>query len=69
LECRSASAGRRSLDPAVFFRASRRHLINLRHVEAIEEGVDDAYTVRLRGGRAVAISRRQSRRLRETLSL
>jgi len=57
------------LDPAVFFRASRRHIINLRHVEAIEEGVDDAYTVRLRGGRAVAISRRQSRRLRETLSL
>jgi two-component system LytT family response regulator len=57
------------LDPAVFFRASRRHIINLRHVEAIEDGVDEAYTVRLRGGRAVPISRRQSRRLRETLSL
>jgi two-component system LytT family response regulator len=57
------------LDPAVFFRASRRHVINLRHVEAIDDGVDDSYTVRLRSGRTVTVSRRQSRRLRETLSL
>jgi len=57
------------LDPAVFFRASRRHIINLRHVEAIDDGVDESYTVRLRTGRAVSVSRRQSRRLRETLSL
>jgi len=57
------------LDPAVFFRASRRHIINLRHVDTIDEGVDDAYTVRLRGGHVVPVSRRQSRRLRETLSL
>ena len=58
-----------SLDPAVFFRASRRHIINLRHVEAIDDDVDDSYMVRLRGGRTVSVSRRQSRRLRETLSL
>ena len=57
------------LDAAMFFRASRRHIINLRHVEAIDEDVDDSYTVRLRGGHTVPISRRQSRRLRETLSL
>jgi two-component system LytT family response regulator len=56
------------LDPAVFFRASRRHIINLRHVEAIDDGVDDSYTVKLRSGRRVTISRRQSKRLRETLS-
>jgi len=56
-------------DPAVFFRASRRHLINLRHVEAIDEGDEDGLLVRLRGGHRVAISRRQSRKLRETLSL
>ena len=57
------------LDPAVFFRASRRHIINLRHVDTIDDSVDDAYTVRLRGGHVVPVSRRQSRRLRETLSL
>ena len=57
------------LDPAVFFRASRTHLINLRFVEAIDAGVDDSYTVRLKGGFVVPISRRQSRRLRDSLSL
>jgi two-component system LytT family response regulator len=57
------------LDPAVFFRASRRHLINLRHVEAVDDGVDDSYIVRMRGGQQVLVSRRQSRKLRETLSL
>jgi len=57
------------VDPALFFRASRRHLINLRFVEQIEPGVDDRFVVRLRGGHAVAVSRRQSRTLRATLGL
>ena len=57
------------LDPAVFFRASRSHVVNLRFVESVESGVDDSYTVRLRNGQTVPISRRQSQRLRETLSL
>jgi two-component system LytT family response regulator len=57
------------LDSAVFFRASRQHLVNLRHIEAIDEDVGDSYLVRLRGGHSVAVSRRQSRKLRETLSL
>ena len=57
------------LDPAAFLRASRRHLINLRHVEALDDGIDESYMVRMRGGYAVAVSRRQSRKLRDTLSL
>ena len=57
------------VDPAVFFRASRRHLVNLRHIESIDEDVGDSYSVSLRGGHSVAVSRRQSRKLRETLSL
>ena len=57
------------LDSSVFFRASRRHLINLAHVESIDDGVDDSFTVKMRGGLRVAVSRRQSRKLRETLSL
>src|SRR5215472_14526551 len=57
------------LDPAVFFRASRQHLINLQHVEAVDDDVDDSYIVRMRGGVRVAVSRRQSRKLRDTLSL
>ena len=65
----SLSALEARLDPALFFRASRRYLINLRFVEAIESGVDDSYTARLRGGSAVRLSRRQSRRLQESLGL
>jgi two-component system, LytTR family, response regulator len=57
------------LDPKVFFRASRRHLINLRFVEHVDPSVDESYTVRLRGGVVVDVSRRQSRRLREQLGL
>ena len=57
------------LDRAVFFRASRQHLINLRFVESVERAADDTYVVHLRNGSVVAVSRRQSRYLRETLSL
>jgi two-component system, LytTR family, response regulator len=57
------------LDPGMFFRASRRHLINLRHVEGVAEGVDESFVVKMRGGHEVAVSRRQSRKLRDTLSL
>jgi two-component system, LytTR family, response regulator len=57
------------VDPTLFFRASRRHLINLRFVERIDAGVDEAYSVSLRGGHSVAVSRRQSRLLRESLGL
>jgi two-component system LytT family response regulator len=57
------------LDPAAFFRVSRTHIINLRFVERIEPTVNDAYLVRLRTGHEVQVSRRQSRRLRDTLSL
>jgi two-component system LytT family response regulator len=57
------------VDPALFFRASRKHLINLRFVERIDPGVGDGFTVQLRGGHAVDVSRRQSRTLRERLEL
>lgn len=57
------------LDPAMFFRASRQHLINLRFVEAVDNSVDDSYTARLRGGLVVRLSRRQSHKLQATLGL
>jgi two-component system LytT family response regulator len=57
------------LSPGVFFRASRRHIINLKCVEGVDADADDTYTVRLRNGMTVPVSRRQSRLLREHLSL
>ena len=69
LIARSLQSLEARLDPAVFFRASRSHIINLKTVDGVESEVDGSYIVLLRGGRRVAVSRRQSRRLRETLSL
>ena len=57
------------LNPAKFFRASRRHIINLNSIEAAELSVAGNLVVRMHGGHAVELSRRQSARLREILSL
>jgi two-component system LytT family response regulator len=57
------------LDAAVFFRASRTHILNLRFVERIEPAVNDGLTAHLRGIGEVAVSRRQARRLRDAWSL
>lgn len=66
---RSLSALEERLDPAVFFRASRRHIVNLTAIESVDPGVADNLLVTLRGGRQIEMSRRQSARLREILSL
>jgi hypothetical protein len=55
------------LAPARFFRASRQHLIHLDFVEGMEPGPSGTLIARLRGGREVELSRRQSQRLRELL--
>jgi len=57
------------LDPQLFFRASRSHLINLRWVQAIEPWSNEGYRVTLRDGHQVEVSRRQARLLREKLEL
>lgn len=57
------------LDPKVFFRASRKHVINLNSIEATVLGPADNLIVRMRGGQEVALSRRQSAKLKEILSL
>ncbi len=54
------------LDPAVFFRASRSHLVNLTCVEHIEPGPGGTLVVRV-GGVEVEMSRRQSQRFREQM--
>jgi two-component system LytT family response regulator len=66
---KSLQALEERIDPAMFFRASRSHIFNLQFVENVETEVDGSYIICLRGGPRVAASRRQSRKLRETLSL
>jgi two-component system LytT family response regulator len=57
------------LDPQLFFRASRSHLINLRWVQGIQPWSNEGYRVSLRDGHQVEVSRRQARLLRERLEL
>ena len=56
------------LDPGLFFRANRAQIVNLRSVSGIvPEG--DAYSIALRDGPEVAVSRRQGKQLRDRLTL
>jgi len=66
---RSLTAIEERLEPKAFFRANRSQIINLNWVETVENELDGRLVVKLRGGKDVEISRRQSRRLRELLSL
>jgi two-component system, LytTR family, response regulator len=66
---RSLAVLEERLDPAMFFRAERKHILNLKWVESVETGVSDNLVVTLRGGMTVEMSRRQSARFREVLSL
>ncbi len=53
------------LDPATFFRANRKQLVNLCFIAAVHLGVGGGIDVELRGGPLVEISRRQARLFRE----
>jgi two-component system LytT family response regulator len=66
---RSLNALEAQLDPAMFFRADRKQILNLKWIEKVEVAISGGLLVTLRGGRTVEMSRRQSARLREVLSL
>ncbi len=65
----SLNALEAKLDPALFFRASRQHIVNLRFIESVETAPDDTYIIHLKNKSEVPVSRRQSRLLRESLGL
>ena len=56
------------LDPAMFFRANRNQLINLRHIKNVEPWVQ-GIRIELSGGEKVELSRRQTQRFKELMSL
>ena len=57
------------LDERSFFRASRKHIINLSWVETIETWFNGGLLVQLKGGEKVEVSRRQAARFKERMSL
>ena len=57
------------LDDKVFFRANRKHMINLNWVENIEPWFNGGLMVTLQGGEKVEVSRRQASRFKDMMSL
>jgi two-component system LytT family response regulator len=57
------------LDQKTFFRANRKHIINLKWVENIEPWLNGGLLVKLKGGQKVEVSRRQSIKFKEMLSI
>ncbi|MCS6973312.1 MAG: LytTR family DNA-binding domain-containing protein [Cyclobacteriaceae bacterium] len=66
---KSLNALDEKLDERAFFRASRKHIINLSWVEGIEPWFNGGLMVKLRGGDKVEVSRRQAARFKEMMSL
>ncbi len=57
------------LDPKVFFRVNRQQIINLKWIAGIEPWFSNTLKIQLRGGPEVEVSRQQSVRFRELMSL
>jgi two-component system, LytTR family, response regulator len=66
---RSLNSFEERLDPAYFFRANRKFMINLEWVENIENWFNGGLQVELKSGEKIDISRRQAIRFKEMLSL
>jgi len=57
------------LDNKAFFRANRKHIINLKWVDYIETWLNGGLLVKLKGGHKIEVSRRQAIKFKEMLSL
>ncbi len=57
------------LDPAVFFRASRKHIVNLEKIASIHGSLSGGLTLRLKEGMEVDMSRRQAQKFKDVMSL
>jgi two-component system LytT family response regulator len=66
---KSLNALEERLDPKVFFRANRKHIINLRSIEKVEPYFNGGLLLELKGGDKVEVSRRQAVKFKEMMSL
>lgn len=69
LVLRSLNNLEKKLDPLVFFRANRKQMINLAWVEKIEPWFSGGLNCTLSSGESVEVSRRQTLRFKELMSL
>lgn len=57
------------LDDKIFFRANRKHIINLRMIEKVESYFNGGLLLELKGGDKIEVSRRQTVKFKEMMSL
>ena len=57
------------LDDKVFFRANRKHIVNLRMIDKIEPYFNGGLLLELKGGEKIEVSRRQTVKFKEMMSL
>jgi two-component system, LytTR family, response regulator len=66
---KSLNALEERLDEKTFFRANRKHIINLRMIEKIEPYFNGGLLLDLTGGEKIEVSRRQAVKFKEMMSL
>jgi two-component system, LytTR family, response regulator len=66
---KSLNALDKKLDDRAFFRASRKHIINLSWVDSIESWFNGGLLVKMKGGEKVEVSRRQASKFKDMMSL
>lgn len=66
---KSLNALEERLDERIFFRANRKHIINLRMIDKIEPYFNGGLLLDLHGGEKIEVSRRQSVKFKEMMSL
>lgn len=66
---KSLNALEERLDPRVFFRANRKHIVNMRMIEKVEPYFNGGLLLELKGGDKIEVSRRQTVKFKEMMSL
>jgi len=66
---KSLNALEERLDEKTFFRANRKHIVNMRMIEKIEPYFNGGLLLEIQGGEKVEVSRRQAVKFKEMMSL
>jgi two-component system, LytTR family, response regulator len=66
---KSLNALEERLDEKIFFRANRKHIVNLKLIEKIEPYFNGGLLLELKGGEKIEVSRRQTVKFKEMMSL
>ena len=66
---KSLNALEERLDDKVFFRANRKHIVNLRMIDKIEPYFNGGLLLELKGGEKIEVSRSQTVKFKEMMSL